>query len=370
MSTRRDFLKTAAGLAAASAMGGLPMSAMAADGYYKIPLKKPLKIGFVYIDPIGNIGWSYQHELGRKHMQEVLGDQVQSVAVENVADARAEAVFRQLASSGHQLIFTTSFSFMNPTLKVAKEFPNVIFEQATGFKTAPNMGNYNGRFYEAQYLSGLVAGAMTKSNKIGFILPFPIPEVYRVVDAFTIGLHETNPKATVSTVWVNTWYDPGKEREAAQTLVASGVDVIATHTDSPAPMQVAESHGIYAIAQDSNQIKYGPKAQLTGVIDNWGPYYVETARRVLEGRWKPESTWGGLKSGIVQLAPLSPAVPKDIADLVMKRKAEIENGTFNIFTGPLYDQSGKLKVPAGKSLSEGELLGLQWFVKGVEGKAS
>ncbi len=370
MSTRRDFLKSAAGLAAAGALGSLPLSSLAAGSYYKIPLKKPLKVGFVYIDPVGNIGWSYQHELGRKHMDKVLGDQVQSTMVENVSDARAESVFRQLASSGHQLIFTTSFSYMKPTIKVAKEFPHVIFEQATGFKTLPNMGNYNGRFYEAQYLSGLAAGAMTKSNKIGFILPFPIPEVYRVVDAFTIGLHEVNPKATVSTVWVNTWYDPGKEREAAQTLVASGVDVIATHTDSPAPMQVAEKHGIWAIAQDSNQIKYGPKAQLTGVIDNWGPYYVETARRVLEGRWKAEATWGGLKSGMVELAPLSPALPKDAVDLIHKRKAQIESGEFNIFTGPLHDQSGALKVPAGKSLSDKELLGLQWFVKGVQGKAS
>ena len=370
MSSRRDFLKTAAGLTAAGAMGGLPLTSLAADGYYKIPLKKPLKIGFVYIDPVGNIGWSYQHELARKHMDKVLAGQVESTSVENVPDARAEAVFRQLASTGHQLIFTTSFSYMNPTLKVAKEFPHVIFEQATGFKTAPNMGNYNGRFYEAQYLTGLVAGAMTKSDKIGFILPFPIPEVYRVVDAFTIGLHETNPKAKVSTVWVNTWYDPSKEREAAQTLVASGVDVIATHTDSPAPMQVAEAHGIYAIGQDSNQLKYGPKAQLTGVIDNWGPYYVETAKRVLEGRWKPESYWGGLKSGIVELGPLNPAIPKDVVDLVMKRKDEIESGKFNIFTGPLHDQSGALKVPAGKSLSDGDLLGLQWFVQGVEGKAS
>ncbi|APZ42218.1 BMP family ABC transporter substrate-binding protein [Acidihalobacter ferrooxydans] len=370
MSSRRDFLKKAAGLTAAGALGSLPLSALAAEGYYKIPLKKPLKIGFVYIDPIGNIGWSYQHELGRQYMDKMLAGQVESTFVENVSDARAEAVFRQLASSGHQLIFTTSFSYMNPTLKVAKQFPNVIFEQATGFKTAPNMGNYNARFYEAQYLTGLVAGAMTKSNKIGYILPFPIPEVYRVVDAFTIGLHEVNPKATVSTVWVNTWYDPSKEREAAQSLVASGADVIATHTDSPAPMQVAEAHGIYAIGQDSNQLKYGPKAQLTGVIDTWGPYYVETARRVLEGRWKPESTWGGLKSGMVELAPLSPVIPQETVDLVMKRKAEIEAGTFNIFSGPLYDQKGELKVAAGKALNDGDLLGLQWFVKGVEGKAS
>lgn len=370
MSSRRDFLKMAAGLSAAGALGGLPLSAMAEGGYYKIPLKKPLKVGFIYIDPVGNIGWSYQHELGRRYMNRKLAGQVESTYVENVPDARAEAVLRQLARSGHQLIFTTSFSYMNPTLKVAREFPHVIFEQATGFKTAPNMGNYNGRFYEAQYLTGLVAGAMTRSNKIGFILPFPIPEVYRVVDAFTIGLRETNPKARVSTVWVNTWYNPAKERQAAQTLVASGVDVIATHTDSPAPMQVAEKHGVFAIAQDSNQIKYGPKAQLTGVIDHWGPFYERTAQQVLDGRWKSESIWGGLKSGIVELAPLSPVVPKDVADLVMKRKAEIESGKFHIFSGPLHDQSGAVKVPAGKTLNDAELLGLQWFVQGVEGKAS
>lgn len=369
MNSRRDFLKMAAGLGTAGALGGLPLSATAAGDYYTIPLKKPLKAGFIYIDPVGNIGWSYQHELGRQYMDKTLAGLVESTYVENVPEAHAEAVLRELVGSGHQLIFTTSFSYMNPTLKVAREFPHVIFEQATGFKTAPNMGNYNGRFYEAQYLTGLVAGAMTKTDKIGFILPFPIPEVYRVVDAFTIGLRETNPKAKVSTVWVNTWYNPSKERQAAQTLVASGADVLATHTDSPAPMQVAESHGIWAIAQDSNQIKYGPKAQLTGVIDHWGPFYVQTARRVLDSHWKSESVWGGLKSGIVELAPLSPAVPKDVADLVMKRKAEIEGGTFNIFSGPLRDQSGALKVPAGKALNDTELLGLQWFVPGVEGKA-
>lgn len=370
MSTRRDFLKKAAGLSALGALGVTPLPSLAAGKYYTIPLKKPLKVGFVYIDPVGNIGWSYQHELGRRYMDKKLAGLVESTYVENVSVARVEGVLRQLVDTGHQLIFTTSFSYMNATLKAARMYPQVIFEQATGFKLAPNMGNYNGRFYEPQYLTGLVAGAMTKSNKIGFILPFPIPEVYRVVDAFTIGLHEVNPKASVSTVWVNTWYDPAKEREAAQTLVASGVDVIATHTDSPAPMQVAEAHGIYAIAQDSNQIKYGPRAQLTGVIDHWGPYYVETARRVLEGHWRAEATWGGLKSGMVELAPLNPAIPRKVVDLVNTRKAQIEAGRFEIFKGPLYDQDGALKVPAGKALDDKALLGLQWFVKGVQGKAS
>lgn len=369
MSSRRDFLKGIGTLAAAGALGGLPERSMASE-YYHIPLKKPLKVGFVYIDPVGDIGWTYQHELGRKYMDKMLAGKVVSNYVANVPEAKSEPVIRRLAQTGHQLIFTTSFGYMDPTLKVAKDYPHVIFDQATGFKTAPNMGNYNGRFYEAQYLCGLVAGAMTKSNVVGFILPFPIPEVYRVVDAFTIGLHETNPKAVVKTVWVNTWYDPSKEREAALTLAASGCDVLATHTDSPAPMQVAESKGIYAFCQDSNQKQYGAHAQLTGVIDDWAPYYYETARKVLEGRWKPEAVWGGLKSGMVQIAPLSPAIPKLVADLVYKRKKAIEDGSFSIFKGPLYDQKGTLKVPAGKVLTDNDLLGLQWFVKGVEGQSS
>lgn len=366
MNHRRDFLKLGVQAGLLGITGGWVDLVDAATRYYSIPLKKPLKIGFVYIDPIGNIGWTYQHNLGRLHMDKVLGSAVRSTYVEDVSAARAESVIRRLAETGHQLIFTTSFSYMNATAKVAQEFPEIVFEQATGFKLGPNMGNYNGRFYETQYLTGLVAGAMTKTDKVGFILPFPIPEVYRVVNAFTIGLRQVNPRATVHPVWVNTWYNPSKESQAAQTLVSTGVDVIATHTDSPAPMQVAQKHGIWAIAQDSNQIKYGPTAQLTGVIDEWGPFYVKAARAVLENRWKPEAIWGGLKSGMVKIAPINPKVPKEILDLVDKQRQRIEGGHLQIFSGPLYDQHGTLKVASGHSLTDEDLLKLQWFVKGVK----
>lgn len=366
MVSRRDFMKRSAGLAALGMLGGTPLATLAGEGYYQIPVKGKLKVGFVYVGPIGDIGWTHQHDQGRKYLQAALGDKVVTSYVENVPEARAEPVIKRLARSGHQLIFTTSFGYMDPTLKVAKQFPHVAFEHATGFKLAKNMGNYNGRFYEPRYLSGLIAGAMTKTNTIGYILAFPIPEVYRGINAFTRGLRETNPKAVVKTVWVNTWYDPAKEREAALTLAAAGADVLATHTDSPAPMQVAEEKGIYAFCQDSNQLQYGPHAQLSGVINNWGPYYAETAKRVLEGKWKAESVWGGLKSGMVELGPISDKVPKDIVALVNKRKAQIESGEFNIFSGPIHDQAGKLMVPAGKSLSDGDLLGMKWFIEGVQ----
>lgn len=366
MPSRRHFLKTISlGLSAAT-LGSYPSLATASD-FYSIPVRRPLKVGFVYVDPLGDIGWTYQQELGRQAMDRALGNAVRSNVVQNIPEARSESVIRELAASGHQLIFTTSFGYMNPTLAVARAFPQVIFEQATGYKQAANMGNYNGRFYEPQYLTGLIAGAMTKTGTIGYILPFPIPEVFQVVDAFTLGLQETRPNATVKTVWVNSWYNPLKERQAALTLADSGADVLVTHTDSPATMQVAQSRGIWAFCQDSNQHQYGPRAQLSGVIDNWGPFYIQTAQQVLAGHWQSRAVWGGLKSGMVELAPLSPLIPAEVVHLVQERKAAIENGSFTIFKGPLYDQQGALKVASGNALDDAALMRLQWFVKGVQG---
>jgi len=324
------------------------------------------KVGFIYVGPIGDHGWSYQHNQGRLAVEKELG--VETSYVESVPEgADAERVIRQLASSGHDIIFTTSFGFMNPTLKVAKQFKDVKFEHATGYKRADNLSTYAARFYEGRAVIGTIAGAMTKSNMVGYIGSFPIPEVIRGIDAFTLAMRKVNPDAVVKVVWVNSWFDPGKESDAAKTLIDQGCDIISQHTDSPAPLQVAEKRGVYAFGQASDMIAFAPKAQLTSIVDNWDDYYIARVKAVMDGTWKSEDTWGGLKAGMVKMAPYGDAVPADVRKLADDVIQGIIDGNINPFQGPIKNQKGELVVKAGEVLSDKDLIGLDWYVEGVEG---
>lgn len=329
----------------------------------------PMKVGFVYVGPTGDAGWTYAHDKGRLYMQEQLGDQIETTFVENVAEgADSERVINQLAKSGHKLIFTTSFGYMNPTLKVAANYPDVKFEHATGYKRAANVGTYFDRAYEGRYLTGMTAGLMTKSNVLGYVASFPIPEVIRGINAFTLGARSVNPEATVKVVWVSSWYDPGKEREAAETMILQGADVITQHTDSPGPINAAEAKGVYAIGYNSDMSVYGPKAHLTATVHNWGPLYAAKAQAVLDGTWTSEDIWNGLAADALTLAPFNDAVPQEARDQVNAAMEAIKAGTLHPFQGPINDQSGVEKVAEGSVLSDGDMLGMKYYVQGVEGE--
>ena len=329
---------------------------------------EPLKIGFVYVGPIGDYGWTHGHDLGRLAIEKALGDKVKTSFVEKVPEgADAQRVISRLASSGHKLIFTTSFGYMNPTLKVAKRFPKVHFEHATGFKRSKNVATYSARFYEGRHVVGLVAGKMTKTNILGYVASFPIPEVIRGINATIIAARSVNPKIKIKVVWISTWFDPGKEADAAKALIDQGADVILQHTDSPAPLQVAQRRGVWAIGQASDMTSFGPKAQLTSILDIWAPYYVARAKAVIDGTWKSGDVWGGFKSGMVQLAPYNKAIPADVVALAEKARKGIIDGSVHPFQGPIKDQSGKIVVPAGKRADDGMLAGMNFYVEGVDG---
>jgi len=348
---------TVLGAAAALALAGTALA------------QQPLKIGFVYVSPIGDAGWTFQHDSGRKEMEKALGAKVTTKYVENVPEgADAERVIREFAASGHQLVFTTSFGYMNPTVKVAKAFPKVAFEHATGYKRDKNVGTYNARFYEGRYLTGIIAGKMSKSNAAGYVAAYPIPEVLQGINAFTRGMRSVNPKAQVRVIWVNSWYDPGREREAAMTLISQGADIIAQHTDSTAPVQAAEEKGVHAFGYHSDMSKYGPKAHLTASTHQWGAFYTRVAQEMLAGKWKPSNIWGGIRDGMVKLAPINPVVPKEVRDLVAKAQADIAAGKLHPFGGPVKDQQGKERAPAGKSLTDEQLGVMDYYVEGVVGQ--
>lgn len=329
---------------------------------------KPLKIGFIYSGPVSDVGWTYQHDLGRKMVEKEFGAQVKTVFVESVPEGPdAERVIRDLASDGCNMIFTTSFGFMEPTIRVAPDFPDVAFEHCSGYKMAKNVGIYQTRFYEGAYLLGTIAGRLTRSNVLGYVAPFPIPEVIRNLDAFVLGARSVNPKVTAKVVWISSWFDPAREREAAQALINQGADTFYQNTDSPAVVQLAESKGLVAFGQDSDMSRFGPKAHPTGNVLNWGVYYVAKVRQRLAGQWKAEDTKWGMKEGIVQLAPLNSNLPKDIVAAVGKQKAAIVAGSLLPFAGPITDQAGKLRVPAGQTLSEDELWKMKFYVNGIVG---
>lgn len=358
---RRSFI-----LSSLAAGGALALPSLAFAGY---SASSPLKIGFCYSGPIGGGGWTFQHELGRQMVDKTFGDKVKTYYVENVPEsADAERVIRQFIQEGCNLVFTTSFGFMEPTIRVAEKFPKVIFEHATGYKTAPNVGIYQTRFYEGAYLLGILAGKMTKTNSLGFVASFPIPEVLRNINAFTLGARSVNPKIQTRVIWLQTWYDPGRERTAAEALAAQGCDVMYQNTDSPAIVQYAQEKHLYAFGQDSDMLKFGPNSQLSANTVNWGIYYVKKVQSVLDGKWKSEDTKWGMKEGMIVMSPLNPVVPANVAKLFNDKKAEIAAGRFQPFSGLIKDNEGNVKVAAGQTLPESELWSLKWYVDGVQGK--
>jgi basic membrane protein A len=328
-----------------------------------------LKIGFVYVSPIGSAGWTYQHELARQHLEKTFAGKVKTTYVESVPEgADAERVIRRLAQEGNKLVFTTSFGYMDPTVKVARAFPNTMFEHATGYKTAKNSGTYIIKFEEGRYLAGLVAGKMSKTGTAGYVAAFPIPEVIRGINAFIIGMREVNPKAKVRVVWVSSWYDPGKEREAAEALIAQGADVIMQHTDSTAPVQAAEAKGVYAIGYHSDMSKFGPKAHLVASTHNWTGYYQAVVDKVMKNQWKAEQFVGGVKEGMVVMAGWGPMVADDVKKLVADKEAAIKAGKFAPFQGPVKMQDGKEVVAAGKVMPDKDIANMSYYVEGVEGQ--
>ena len=338
---------------------------------------KKIKVGFVYLTTPGDHGWTYAHEVGRQDVIKHFGDKVETTFIENVPEGPdATRVIRDLAKQGNDIIFTTSFGYMDPTLKVAKEFPEVKFDHITGYKRAPNMATGNIRFYEGRYVQGVVAGLMTKSNKIGYIASFPIPEVIQGINSFGLGLRSVNTDAEVSVIWVNTWYDPVKEADAAKVHIAEGADILAQHTDSPAMLQTAEKAGVYGFGQSSDMKAFAPKAQLFSSVNNWGPYYVSQIQALMDGSWTtgegPDhwagNTWAGMADDFLILTPFK-NMPAEVAAAAQKATDDIKSGANKIFTGPIRDNTGVEKVPAGKTLNDGELFTtLDYYVEGVIGK--
>ncbi|WP_373695821.1 BMP family ABC transporter substrate-binding protein [Brunnivagina elsteri] len=327
-----------------------------------------LKVGFVYTSSVGDFGWTYAHDLGRREMEANLKGKVETTFVENVSEsADAERVIRQLALDGSKLIFMTSLGYMNSTLKVASSFPKVAFEQLGYNQQATNIGTYLGRFEEPRYLTGMIAGKMTKSNIIGFVAAFPTPKVIREICAFTQGVRLTNPLAKVRVTWVKTLYNPIKEREAAQSLVSLGADILTQNTDSVAVIQVAEEKGIYAFGYNTDMSKFGQKSHLTSAINQWGKFYIEKASSVMNGTWKSEEVWQGITQGLVDISPMNPVINQDVQKLVNDKRDEIIKGTAHPFDGPVKDQKGVIRVPKGQFLDDKEQLVMDWYVEGIEG---
>ena len=338
----------------------LPVAAFAAE---------PLKVAFVYLGPRGDGGWTQQHDMGRLGLEKAMGDKIKTTFVENVPEtADSERVFRQLAADGYKLIFATSFGYMEPLQKVSKLFPDVKFEHVNGFKTAANISVYEPRFEEGFYLIGTIAGQMTKTNTLGFIGSFPIPSVIRNINSMTLGAQAVNPKVKTKAIWVNTWYDPGKERQAADTLIAQGADNVAQNTDSPASIQAAQEKGTYAFSIDADMSSFGKKAQLTGTTEDWSGYYIAETRKVLDGTWtgNRHTRWG-IKEGMVVMAPLNPDIPPAAVKIFEEKKARIIAGELNPFTGPIKDNTGKELVAAGNTMPEAIFNSLNAYVDGIEG---
>ena len=330
----------------------------------------PKKVGFIYIGPPGDHGWTYMHDVGRQYMESQLGDAVTSTYIENVPEnADAVRAIRKLAASGHDLIFTTSFNYMDQTLEVANEFPDVKFEHATGYMRAPNVSTYSARFYEGRTISGHIAGKMTKSNIIGYIASFPIPEVVRGINAFYLAASKVNPDIQIKIIWAFTWYDPGKEADAANTLINQGADILVQHTDTFAPCQAAEKAGILAFGQASNQEEFCPNSHLTAIEDIWGPYYAQRAKAVVDGTWAEKDTWDGMAEGMVVMSPYNTKLmPTDLIQEAVEMEVAIKDGSLHPFTGPIYDQSGELRVAEGEVADDFMMATMDWYVQGIDGE--
>ena len=353
---RKSLLALAAGLLLAGSV-----SAASADD--------KLKVGFIYLGPVGDLGWTYQHEQGRLALVKELGDKIETTTLENVPEGPdAERAIEQLVRAGNKLIFTTSFGYMDPTLKVAKKYPNVHFEHATGYKRDKNMSTYSAKWYQGRYIQGLIAAKMSKSGVLGYIGSFPIPEVVSGINATIVAAQTINPNIKVKIIWANTWFDPGKEADAAKALIDQGADVIMQHTDSPAAMQIASERGKLAFGQDSEMIKFGPKTQLTSILDTWGPYYIERVKAELAGTWKSEDTWGGLDSHMFAMAPYT-NMPDDVKKMAEDAQAAITAGKLHPFKCPIVGQDGKeVECKGGSNLADGQILGMNFYVKGIDDK--
>lgn len=353
---RKSLLALAAGLL----LAGSVSAASAAD---------KLKVGFIYLGPIGDLGWTYQHELARQALVKELGDKIETTYLENVPEGPdAERAIEQLVRAGNKLIFTTSFGYMDPTLKVAKKYPSVHFEHATGYKRDKNMSTYSAKWYQGRYIQGLIAAKMSKSGVLGYIGSFPIPEVVSGINATILAAQTINPNIKVKIIWANTWFDPGKEADAAKALIDQGADVIMQHTDSPAAMQIASERGKLAFGQDSEMIKFGPKTQLTSILDTWGPYYIERVKAELDGTWKSEDSWGGLDSHMFAMAPYT-NMPDDVKKIAEDAQAAITTGKLHPFKCPVIGQDGKeIECKGGANLADGQILGMNFYVKGIDDK--
>ncbi len=325
----------------------------------------PLKVGFIYVGDVGDFGWTFAHEQGRLELQAALGDQVITTPVADVDDASAAEVIRFLAEDEHRLIFATSFGFGDGTLQVAQEFPDHIFMHCTGAERTSNVGTYLARFEQPRYLAGMIAGRMTTSDQLGYIAAFPIPEVYRGINAFTLGARSVNPKVTVQVEWIKAWIDPAQEARTAESLIANGADVITQHTDSIAAVRVGQAKGMYTIGYHSNMQAFGPDSHLTACVHNWGPLYTQIVNDVLAGVWRSQAIWAGWEAGIVDLAPIHPDVPSDLIEQVdLKRQAFIDQ-TASPFDGPIQDQTQRARVAEGEALNDADQLAMDWLVDGV-----
>jgi basic membrane protein A and related proteins len=341
--------------AAALAFGAAASSAEAA--------MDKVKACWVYVGPIGDFGWSYQHHQGLEAVKAAMGDKVETAYIESVAEADSEKTFERFAREGCNIIFGTSFGFMEPMLKVAKKFPDVKFEHATGYKTADNLGTYNAKFHEGRYVIGQIAAKLSKSGKAGYIVSFPIPEVVSGINAFMLGAQSVNPDFKIEVIWANTWFDPAKEADAAKVLLGKGADIMVQHTDSTAPLQEAEKVGAQGFGQASDMIKFAPKAQLTAIVDNWAPHYVKSVTAVMDGSWKSSQYWGGMNDGEVAMAAFT-NMPEDVAKMAAETTEAIKTGKLNPFGGKITKQDGTVV----DAVDDGMILGMNWYVKGVDDK--
>jgi len=326
-----------------------------------------LKVGFIYVGPQNDGGWTQRHDIGRQAIEAEFGDKIETVFIESVPEADSTRVIERMARGGAKLIFTTSFGFMDPTLEVAKKFPDVKFEHATGYKRTENVSTYSSRFYEGRYVIGKIAGKMSKTGVAGYIASYPIPEVIRGINAFLLGAQSVNPDFKLKVVWVNTWFDPAKEADAAKALFDQGVDIMTQHTDSPAPLQIAQERGLHGFGQANDQIKFAPGAQYTAIIDNWSPYYIARTKAVLDGNWVAADTWGGMDTGMVEMAPLT-NLPDDVKAMAEETMRLIKSKELHPFTGPIAKQDGSEVAAAGVVMDDGALAGMNFYVKGVDDK--
>jgi basic membrane protein A and related proteins len=354
--------------AATAAMGLGAAAAVVALGATAVLAQAKTKVGFVYVGPIGDHGWSYQHHQGLLAVKKEFGDKIETTHVENVPEGPdAERVIDQLASQGHKIIFTTSFGFMNPTLKVAAKYPDVKFEHISGFKRADNVATANIRYYEGRYVAGILAAKTTKSNTIGYIASFPIPEVVMGINAAYLGAKSVNPNVKFKVVWVSTWFDPGKEADAAKALADQGADVLFQHTDSPAAVRFAEERKIFAIGQASDMSPFGKTAVLTSLVNNWSPYYIRRVKEAMDGSWKSGDVWAGVGTGMLSISAYGPGVSAEAKALADAAKAKIAAGELHVFTGPLNKQDGTAFLAANQKIADGDLSGMGFYVQGIEG---